>query len=125
MVILDTNIIIEHLRKHGQDSPLLKVDKKFSQESLGLSVISIQELYEGKSTKIDVEAQYLMATLGPLEILPYSFDIAKLAGEISRDLKDSIEFADAAIAATAIINGAQLFTLNKKDFQGIGNLEVL
>lgn len=39
-------------------------------------------------------------------------------------MKDNIEFADAAIAATAIINGALLATLNKKHFQSIRDLEL-
>ena len=60
-----------------------------------------------------------------LEQLPHSYEIAKLAGEIARDLKRPIELADAAIAATAVINQASLFTLNEKDFQGIKPLEIL
>ncbi len=39
-----------------------------------------------------------------------------------RDSKTPIQFADAAIAATAIINGAELYTLNKKDFEKIPGL---
>lgn len=35
------------------------------------------------------------------------------------------QFADAAIAATAIINKAKLATLNKKDFQRIKELELV
>lgn len=42
-----------------------------------------------------------------------------------RDTKPGIQFADAAIAATAIINNARLATLDKKDFQGIKNLELV
>lgn len=35
-----------------------------------------------------------------------------------------IDFADAAIAATAIINKVALCTLNKKHFEGISDLEL-
>ena len=125
MVVIDTNVIIEHLRQHGSNSPLLKIDKDFPRERLTLSVVSIQELYEGKCTKIDEEVQYLMTTLAPLEILPYTFEVAQLAGEIARDLTSPIDLADAAIAATAIINEGKLITLNKKDFLGIKDLELL
>ena len=41
-----------------------------------------------------------------------------------RDISTPLEFMDAAIAATAILHGAQLFTLNKKDFERIGDLEL-
>lgn len=125
MVILDTNIIIEHLRRHGQDSPLLGIGKKLPEEPFAISVISIQELFEGKSTRIGAEVHYLLETLKPLKILPYIFEVAEMAGKIARDLGRRIELPDAAIAATAITNGAALFTLNKKDFAGIKNLELV
>jgi len=124
MVVLDTSIIIDHLRQPPEKSKLIKMFK-ISSEDCGLSLVSVQELYEGESTKKDEEERYLLSTLTQIEILPYTYDVAKLAGQIARDLGRPIDLADAAIAATAILNGAQLFTLNKKDFQGIKNLEFL
>lgn len=126
MVILDTNIIIDHLRQPPKKTSLLvKIVEKKSKENLAISMISIQELYEGRSTKSKTKEQYLLATIAPLKILPYNYEVAQLAGEIARDLRRPIELADAAIAATAILNGAQLFTLNKRDFRGIKNLELM
>lgn len=55
--------------------------------------------------------------------MPYTYEVAQLAGAIARDLKQSLEFADAAIAATAIVNGAVLATFNKRHFAGIEDLE--
>lgn len=126
MVVLDTNIIIEHLRQpKTKESTLIKLVKKKPKEVLAISIITIQELYEGKSTKDQAKEQALLATISPLKILPYTYEVAQLAGEIARDLNRAIELADAAIAATAILSGAQLLTLNKKDFLGIKNLELL
>lgn len=126
MVVLDTSIIIDHLRKPKKtDSELLKITKKIPKESLTISVISIQELYEGQSTKVEQKERDLLAIITPLKILPYTYEVAQLAGEIARDLPQPIEFADAAIAATAIINDCQLATLNKKDFSKIQNLELV
>jgi len=125
VVVLDTNIIIEHLRRHGKNSPLLSLGKKFPNELFALSIISIQELFEGKSTRERQEEEFLLATLGPLKVLPYTFEIAQKAGEIARDLDRRVDLADAAIASTVIINGARFFTLNKKDFAGIKDLELL
>ncbi|MBL7078283.1 PIN domain-containing protein [Candidatus Shapirobacteria bacterium] len=123
MVILDTNIIIDHLRlKAKSKSKLLALAEKNPKKELAISIISVQELYEGQSTKEQEEEKMLLATISPLRILSYTYEVAKLAGEIARDLKRPIELADAAIAATAIINGGQLATLNKKDFQGIKGL---
>lgn len=126
MVILDTNIIIDHLRLGGkQDSQLMKIAKEKPKEVLAISLLSIQELYEGRSTQDDHKEQYLLATISPLKILPYTYEVAQLAGEIARDLDRPIELADAAISATTILNGASLLTLNKKDFINIQNLELL
>ncbi len=44
-------------------------------------------------------------------------------GQIARDFDKAIDFADAAIASTAIVNGCELATLNIKDFKGIKNLQ--
>jgi|SRR3989344_1876337 len=126
MVVLDTNVIIDHLRQSNTtiDTHLMEVAKKISKESLAISVISIQELYEGKSTRNKSKEMYLLTTISALKILPYTYEIAKLAGEIARDLNRSTELADAAIAATCIINSAELFTLNAKHFKNINNLEL-
>lgn len=125
MVILDTNIIIDHLRQSDKKTThLIEITKKIIKErDLAISVITVQELYEGQSTKDKNREECLLATIVPLKILPYDFEIAQLAGEIARDLYKAIEFADAAIAATAIIKKAPLFTLNKKHFQGIKGLQ--
>lgn len=125
MVILDTNIIIDHLRQSpDKKSHLIKLAEKKPKQALAISIISLQELYEGQSTKKEEKEQLMLATITPLKILPYTYKIAKLAGQIARDLKTPIELADAAIAATAIVNNSPLFTLNKKDFKNIRNLQL-
>lgn len=87
-------------------------------------MITIQELYAGQSSKIPEKESFFLAIMNYFKMLPYDREIAKLAGEIMRDVKSPVQFADAAIAATAIINGASLLTLNKKDFSGIKDLEL-
>jgi len=127
MVILDTNIIIEHLRLSslGKKSILRKLNEKYSKDELAISIISIQELYEGLSTKNEQKEQILLSILSPIKILPYSYEVAKLAGEIARDIKRPINLADATLASTTIINASSLATLNSKDFKGIPGLELL
>jgi predicted nucleic acid-binding protein len=126
MVVLDTNIIIDHLRLNGkQDSLLMKIAKEKPKEVLAIAMISVQELYEGRSTQDNQKEQYLLATISPLKILPYTYEVAQLAGEIARDLDRPIEIADTAIAATTILHGATLATLNKKDFRDIHSLTLL
>lgn len=125
MVILDTNVIIDHLRQLSAKSKLRLLEEKVSPGSLGLSVITIQELYEGKSTREHIIEEILTEVVNSFKILPYTYEIAQLSGKILRDENSQMGFADAAIAATAILNKASLFTLNKKDFQGIKGLKLV
>lgn len=125
MVVLDTNIIIDHLRRSSDNSTLSELSKKYGREEIGISVISIQELYEGRSTRDPARENQMMSLIGLLNILPYDFQVAQLAGKIARDGKELIDLADAAIAATTIINEAELYTLNKKHFRSIPNLKLL
>lgn len=126
MVILDTSIIIDHLRQSDKSSQLLKLGKILSKDHLCLSVISVQELYEGKSVSDPTKEKDLLAVITPLKILPYTYEIAKYAGEIARNYDNnySIDLADAAIAATAIVNQCELATLNPKDFANIPRLNL-
>lgn len=124
MVILDTNVLIDHIRRpKGVDSHLVKLIEKLPQEELVISAIVIQELYSGLSSRT-YKHQIFIAIISSFRVLPYNNRVAQMAGEIIRDSQRSIEFADAAIAATAILNKVPLFTLNKKDFQDIRNLKL-
>jgi len=124
MVIIDTNIIIDHLRRPSNDSILSVLSKKYGGEEIGISVVSIQELYEGKSTIVPTKETQMMAVIGQLNVLPYDIDVARLAGKIARDSKIIIDLADATVAATTIIHEGELLTLNTKHFQGIPNLKL-
>ena len=125
MVILDTSLIIDHLRQGSSGSTKLeKIAKKEGKDSLAISVITLQELYEGKSTRNDRKLGYMLSVLGPLKIFDYSMEVAELAGILARDSKISMEFADVAIAATCIFNGFPLYTLNLKYFKDMPDLEL-
>ena len=125
MVILDTNIIIDHLRRDQADkSYFVSISEKISKDELAISIITIQELYRGSSTRSNEEKEKLLTVLSSLKIFPYEYEIAQLAGELARDSSILLEFPDAAIAATAIFHDAKLFTLNKKDFVRISKLEL-
>lgn len=125
MVVLDTNIIIDHLRQ-AEKAPtyLMKILKKEGKRSLFLSVISVQELFEGKSTVDKQKVQLMRSILAPLSIIDYDIKIAELGGKIARDLDRPIGFADTAIAATCIFNNATLLTINKKHFEKISELQL-
>lgn len=124
MVVLDTSIIIDHLRCSTGQSKLIRLVESHPHQELGISLITVQELYEGQSTLIEAKETDLITVLAGLKVLPYTFDVAKLAGTIARDLPHPIELADAAIASTAILNFCPLYTLNPKDFLPIPGLDL-
>lgn len=126
MVIIDTNILIDHLRQTSRPATIYaQLLKKYTKKHLAISSITVQELYIGQSTKNNHQHQALVKLLKELKIYSHTVSIAKLGGEITRDRKDQIKFADAAIAATAIHYNAHLATLNAKDFVGIPHLNLL
>lgn len=125
MVVLDTNVIIDHLRlPKGSETILIKIIRLNPRDIIAISIISVQELYQGRSSRDPMKENDIRMILDNVKILPYGVKVAKLAGEIIRDLSRPIGFSDAAIAATAIVNGFYLFTLNKKDFADIKNLQL-
>ena len=126
MVILDTSVLIDSLRQSKSHFSILKqfIDL-YPKDELSISILTIQELYAGKSSNNLINERLFLAVIDPLEILPYTDATAKLAGELTRDSGEHLGFPDAAIAATAILNKAKLFTLNKKDFQGIKKLMLI
>lgn len=103
MVILDTSVIIDHLRQSAEKSLLLKVFRAHQEETFGISVVTIQELYEGQSTKNEEREKNLLSVLGSLEILSYTTEVATLAGVIARDLGKPIDLADVGIADLKLI----------------------
>lgn len=124
MVIIDTSILIDYLRR-PESSPFKKFVEQNKEEKLSISILTIQELYAGKSSKEALKENFFLNIINKMDVLPYTYKVAQLAGELTRDYDKNLEFPDAAIAATTILNKASLFTLNKKDFKGIKKLKLI
>jgi len=64
MVVLDTNIIIDHLRQNNnKETALTAISRRVSKENMAISLVTVQELYEGLSTKERVKEEYLLAVI--------------------------------------------------------------
>lgn len=122
MVVLDTNIIIDHIRTFRTEESESYL-QSLLKEDLAISVITIQELYVGKSMDDEKNIRLVNKIIEPYTFLNYTPEIAMLAGAIGRNQYSKSYFADAAIAATCLKHDAKLATLNKKHFEGIGGLE--
>ena len=64
----------------------------------------------------------LKILLGGIKILPLQENISKKAGEINA--KNGTDILDAIIAATSIIHGLDLATLNVKDFEKVNGIKL-
>lgn len=124
MVVLDASIIIDHIRNKNSISFFQSLEENYK-GNLAISLITIQELYVEQSTKKYTKENELLLILTKIAKLPYTYTTAVTAGKITRDSQQSIDFPDAAIAATCIQNAASLATLNVKHFKGIAGLKII
>lgn len=113
-ILLDTNIVIEHL-KNGM------LEKAPNDYDFAVSVITEAELFclSGMEEK---ENQVIEKFLAGIKILGIDSKIARKAALLRRTKKGKLP--DLLIAATAIEYDLMLITKNTKDFRGIKNLRI-
>lgn len=118
-VLLDTNIVIDHLRGRAAATHFLSGLRR----PPSLSVISILEIYAGARNR-DEERQIERLLTGS-KILDVTADIARVAGQFIKHYERShgLDDADAVIAATAEHHGLSLATLNVKHFPMLRGLK--
>ncbi len=119
-LLLDTDVLIEYLR--GRPKAIEYLEGLTS--DLYLSVISVAELFAG--VKGDEEERSLKQFLLAFAILPVTEKVARLGGLYRRDFRSShgTGLADALIAATAVENGANLATFNRRHFPMVSRIAV-
>lgn len=112
--LIDTDIIIDHLRGVERARDLLKQIKSEEAEIL-YSVITKAELYAGIRSK---EEENMAALLGSMKEVGIDGEIAAAAGRYKNKYHAShgLLLPDALIAASAKHMGAVLVTLNKKHY---------
>ncbi len=122
-VVIDTSVIIDHLRQVKGKKTIFKTILENKTIDFYISSDVIQELFAGQSSKEEKSRDEIQKILKLFKIVNVTAEIAEQAGQIMRDTKTGVQFADAAIAATAILNKAQLLTPNMKDFEKIKGLK--
>ena len=116
MILCDTNIIIEFYKNNQTIVNELKI---IGVDQLAISVITQAELYYGALNKAE-----LLKIQKHLNLLP-NFPIdnqvsAQFIQLMERySLSHKLTIPDALIAATALVNNVNLYTLNLKDFRFI------
>jgi len=120
-IIVDTSIIIEHLRKEIKSKS--KLYSIINDYEIYASAITEFELFAGAKDKR--KETDIINILSVIKILPFTSEIAQEASKIFLDLKksnQSIEISDLFIGTTSMVFGIPLFTLNIKHFNRINNI---
>lgn len=123
-LMIDSSILIEYFRKTDKiKSKLIAHFKQYDQ--LFISTITVFEVYNGAT---EVHKQFWDNMLKSLTVLDFDRKAAREAAEIVSQLKTkrkTIDKPDLFIAATAVVNGLSLDTLNFKHFIHIDSLNLL
>lgn len=120
MILIDTNIFVDHLRNFG---PAVKFFESLAgRDDVIFSAITEAELIAGKSNKNKEKKEKLLYFINRWNKISVTNPVALQAGDISREYE--LEIPDAIIAATALQNNAEVVTKNIKDFQKVEGLKI-
>lgn len=121
-ILLDTSVIIDFLRRKDKNNSLFY---QLSQKKYALcaSMITYAEMHAGKSvwtnTKALVEVTQIFTDI---TVLPLTKEISEKAGYFRS--KFNLDLLDAIIAATGVLGGIEIATLNIKHFKKIKRLKL-
>ena len=126
--LVDTDWVIDYM--HGRQQVIQRFDE-LSSQGIGLSYISLAELYDGMLGAPDrLEAEQGLQSFldGVEEILPLNDPICRVFASERRRLRLSgtrIEDFDLLIGSTALHYGLTLLTNNRRHFQRIRGLSII
>lgn len=123
-IIVDSSIIIDYLRGGKKWDDFISAAETEQDLQLFLPTIVIFELYSGTSTKNIRKLQEMIYFISQFERIDLNEHIARLAGELSRDVSQRIQAPDYIIAASALQANAKVVTLNQKHFSQIPNINL-
>jgi len=126
MVCLDSDILINYLRREQRAINLFKKSREEGKQLCTTSINSF-ELIKGIPRSSKVDKQKVLDFLSNFKIYEFDFEVSRIAAEIFENLKSNgqmIDLTDIMIASTVIKNGETLATLNLSHFNRINNLQI-
>lgn len=116
MILCDTNILIE---LYKNNSPIIKTLQAIGKDNIAVSVITKAELLYGARNK--QELTRIKRHLDYCHCYPLTADISGIFIELMANysLSHKPSIPDMLIAATAINQDIELYTINTKDFKFI------
>jgi predicted nucleic acid-binding protein len=121
-LLLDTSVLIAHLRKIPGVRALLERFRE--QMFFAISAITLVEVWQGAKP---AETEQTRLLLQGLDTVALDSALAEKAGQLAYQLRMqgyTCDLADAVIGATAINMNAPLLTTNTKHFEAIPGLDV-
>jgi predicted nucleic acid-binding protein len=111
-ILIDTDIVIDFLRG---DRQALAYFKSIS-DKIWFSAITVAEIYSGIKGKIEESEVERLFSIFP--VIAATNEIAREAGRFVKLYRPShsVEIPDAIIAATCLLSGSELHTLNIKHY---------
>ncbi|MBW1976282.1 MAG: type II toxin-antitoxin system VapC family toxin [Deltaproteobacteria bacterium] len=118
-ILVDTDVLVDFLRGYGKAVSFVNSNS----DRIILSSIVVAELYAG--VKGEGEQFILDSFVSLFPVVAITAEIAKTGGLYKRDYGKShgVGLADAILAATAEVEGAELRTLNVKHYPMFKYLE--
>ena len=122
--LLDTDWVISYLRGHGET--VSRLDELLP-EGVGLSIVSLAELYEGWEPGDPQRVVFDQMAIG-IEVLPLTDPVCRIFGQERRRLRaegNIISDLDLFIGATAICHELVLLTNNHAHFSRMNGIRLI
>jgi tRNA(fMet)-specific endonuclease VapC len=118
IVLCDTNILIRYFKG---DTAIINELDNIGFRRLAISTVTAAEMYFGMHKNEIRETKEL---INKFSIFDIDKNVSKRFLEIVFEHQNHLSLADALIAATAIENAVQLYTLNIKDFDFLKDIKL-
>ena len=127
MILLDSDVLIEILNKNSRikDQLIAKIEKDGDQ--VATTAINFQEILYGILKRKNITELNKNHLIYSFDVIPFTKRDAEIAARVEFILEKSGKKkpkGDILIASIAIRTGSKLFTLNKKHFKDIPELNL-
>ena len=123
-ICIDTDVCVDFLRNRAPGvNHFLSAVQKYR---CVISAVTAYELVLG--SKLMKTTQDIEGFIQNLEVVPFSLEVAKIAGELHAELRSrhlEIGLPDIFIAASCLYYGLPLLTMNRKHYSRIEGLHLL
>jgi predicted nucleic acid-binding protein len=122
MILCDTNIVVEIFMGNKE---IIELVETVGLDNVAISSITVMELYYGVLNKRELNK--IKKNLKSIQVVNIDHDISKMSIKLTEQYSKShgLQIPDAIIAATAIVWGVKIYTLNLKDFKYIEGLKLM